>query len=50
MLRRFAFWLIFAVALLVAWRLAGALVDLVLLVVLLCALLVFRYWPFKPKK
>lgn len=50
MLRRFAFWLIFAVALLVSWRLAGALVDLVLLAVLLCALLAFRYWPFKSKK
>lgn len=50
MLRRFAFWLIFAVALLVAWQLVGALVDLAMLAVLLCALLAFRFWPFKPKK
>lgn len=50
MLRRFAFWLMFIIVLLIAWRLAGVLVDLALLVVLVVALLAFRFWPFKSKK
>lgn len=50
MLKRIAYWLIFAIALLFAWRLAGVLVDLAMLAVLLCTLLAFRLWPFKPKK
>ncbi|WP_374748782.1 hypothetical protein [Klebsiella variicola] len=40
MLRRLCFWVLFAVVLLVAWRLAGMLMDLVLLVVIVGALVV----------
>ncbi len=50
MLRRFAFWLMFFIVLLIAWRLAGVLVDLALLVFLSVALIAFRFWPFKSKK
>ncbi|EPU6896143.1 MULTISPECIES: hypothetical protein [Raoultella] len=49
MLRRLCFWALFAVLLFVAWRLAGMLMDMVLLVVILAALVVCRYWPFKRK-
>lgn len=47
MLRRLCFWTLFAVLLLLAWRLAGMLMDMVLLVVILSALAACRYWPFK---
>ncbi|WP_421074246.1 hypothetical protein [Klebsiella quasipneumoniae] len=49
MLRRLCFWALFAVLLFVAWRLAGMLMDMVLLVVILAALAACRYWPFKRK-
>ncbi|HGS6578943.1 TPA: hypothetical protein ACMEJW_001736 [Klebsiella pneumoniae] len=49
MLRRLCFWMLFAVLLLVAWRMAGMLIDMALLVVILAALAVSRYWPFKRK-
>ncbi|HDT6510523.1 TPA: hypothetical protein QFV83_003911 [Klebsiella aerogenes] len=49
MLRRLCFWGLFAVVLLVAWRLAGMLMDLVLLAVIVGALVVYRRWPFKRK-
>ncbi|HIH4621383.1 TPA: hypothetical protein ACYSAU_001287 [Klebsiella variicola] len=48
MLRRLCFWVLFAVVLLVAWRLAGMLMDLVLLVVIVGALAV--YWPIRIKR
>ncbi|WDI68077.1 hypothetical protein [Klebsiella grimontii] len=37
MLRRLCFWALFAVVLLVAWRMAGMLMDMVLLVVIIAA-------------
>ncbi len=37
--RRLCFWVLFTIALLVAWRLAGLLLDLVLLVVIVVALI-----------
>lgn len=49
MLRRLCFWALFAVLLLVAWRLAGMLMDMVLLAVIVAALVVCRCWPFKRK-
>ncbi|HCC2529672.1 hypothetical protein M4C14_19920 [Klebsiella pneumoniae] len=49
MLRRLCFWALFAVQLFVAWRLAGMLMDMALLVVILSALAACRYWPFKRK-
>ncbi|HHB1703190.1 TPA: hypothetical protein ACN9VU_004858 [Yersinia enterocolitica] len=39
MLRRLCFWVLFTIALLVAWRLVGLLLDLVLLVVIVVALI-----------
>ncbi|KYL43411.1 membrane protein [Klebsiella pneumoniae] len=39
MLRRLCFWVLFTIALFVAWRLAGLLLDLVLLVVIVVALI-----------
>ena len=41
--------MLFTVLLLVAWRLAGMLMDMVLLVVIVAALVVYRRWPFKRK-
>ncbi|MGS3448549.1 hypothetical protein ACB376_11155 [Klebsiella electrica] len=49
MLRRLCFWALFAVVLLVAWRLAGMLMDMVLLVVIVGALAVCWRWQFKRK-
>ncbi|EOW0016585.1 TPA: hypothetical protein M4Y70_001301 [Klebsiella variicola] len=49
MLRRLCFWVLFAVVFLVAWRLAGMLMDMVLLVVIVGALAVCWRWPFKRK-
>ncbi|HED2815987.1 TPA: hypothetical protein R4Z58_003611 [Klebsiella pneumoniae] len=49
MLRRLCFWALFAVSLLLAWRLAGMLMDMALLVVIITALAVCRYWSFKRK-
>ncbi|EMO3466686.1 hypothetical protein PAG72_24095 [Klebsiella pneumoniae] len=49
MLRRLCFWTLFAVLLLVALRLAGMLMDMALLVVIIAALAVCRYWPLKRK-
>ncbi|EJO2889456.1 hypothetical protein NRF51_005430 [Klebsiella pneumoniae] len=49
MLRRLCFWALFAVLLLVALRLAGMLMDMALLVVIIAALAVCRYWPLKRK-
>ena len=49
MLRRLCFLALFAVLLFVAWRLAGMLMDMVMLVVILDALVACRYWPFKSK-
>ncbi|EOE2154601.1 hypothetical protein ACT5NI_003218 [Klebsiella pneumoniae] len=49
MLRRLCFWVLFAVVLLVAWRLAGMLLDLVLLTVIVWVLVVCGLWPFKRK-
>ena len=49
MLRRLCFWALFAVLLFVAWRLAGVLMDMVMLVVILAALAACRYWTFKSK-
>ncbi|EPM1750073.1 hypothetical protein L9Y59_004506 [Klebsiella variicola] len=49
MMRRLCFWALFAVLLFVAWRLAGVLMDMVMLVVILAALAACRYWPFKSK-
>ncbi|HIC8972251.1 TPA: hypothetical protein ACW71X_002487 [Klebsiella aerogenes] len=49
MLRRLCFLALFAVLLFVAWRLAGMLMDMVLLVVIIAALAACRYWPFKRK-
>lgn len=48
MLRRLCFWALFAVVLLVALRLAGMLMDLVLLVVIIGALAVC--WPIRIKR
>ncbi|HCB2065817.1 MULTISPECIES: hypothetical protein [Klebsiella pneumoniae complex] len=47
MMRRLCFWSLFAVLLLVAWRLAGMLIDLVLLAIIVTALVMCRCWPFK---
>ncbi|EMP7435431.1 MULTISPECIES: hypothetical protein [Klebsiella pneumoniae complex] len=47
MLRRLCFWALFAVVLLVAWRVAGMLMDMVLLVVIVGGLVVCGLWPFK---
>ena len=49
MLRRLCFWALFAVVLLVAWRLVGMLMDMALLAVIVGALAVCRRWPFKRK-
>ncbi|HBR7673074.1 TPA: hypothetical protein L9396_004692 [Klebsiella pneumoniae] len=49
MLRRLCVWTLFVVLLLVAWRLAGILMDMALLVLILSALAACRYWPFKRK-
>ncbi|EOV2105884.1 hypothetical protein ACOD9E_005351 [Klebsiella pneumoniae] len=49
MLRRLCFWTLFAVLLLVAWRLAGMLMDMALLVAIIAALAFCRYWPLKRK-
>ncbi|HEB5414856.1 TPA: hypothetical protein R0F52_004694 [Klebsiella pneumoniae] len=49
MLRRLCFWALFAVVLLVAWRVAGMLMDIVLLAVIVAMLVACRYWPFKSK-
>ncbi|EIV5407169.1 TPA: hypothetical protein RFV78_004807 [Klebsiella pneumoniae subsp. pneumoniae] len=49
MLRRLCFWTLFVVLLLVAWCLAGILMDMALLVLILSALAACRYWPFKRK-
>ncbi|HDT4442970.1 TPA: hypothetical protein ACXG81_004820 [Klebsiella pneumoniae] len=49
MLRRLCFLALFAVLLFVAWRLAGVLMDMVMLVVILAVLAACRYWPFKSK-
>ncbi|SBZ29160.1 Uncharacterised protein [Klebsiella pneumoniae] len=49
MLRRLCSWTLFVVLLLVAWRLAGFLMDMALLVLILSALAACRYWPFKRK-
>ncbi|HEC2616942.1 hypothetical protein ACUIG5_17725 [Raoultella ornithinolytica] len=49
MLRRLCFWALFAVVLLVAWRVAGMLMDLVLLAVIVAMLVACRRWPFKRK-
>lgn len=43
MLRRLCFWTLFAVLLLVAWRLAGMLMDMALLVVIIAALAACRF-------
>ncbi|HBQ5642583.1 TPA: hypothetical protein L7572_005578 [Klebsiella variicola] len=49
MLRRLCFWALFAVLLLVAWRVAGMLMDMALLLTIVAALVVCRRWPFKRK-
>ncbi|HED1507213.1 TPA: hypothetical protein R4S70_004801 [Raoultella ornithinolytica] len=49
MLRRLCFWALFAVLLFVAWRMAGVLMDMVMLVVILAVLAAYRYRPFKSK-
>lgn len=49
MFRRLCFCALFAVLLLVAWRLAGMLMDLVLLVVIVEALVMYRRRVFKRK-
>ncbi|WP_323115639.1 hypothetical protein [Klebsiella variicola] len=48
MLRRLCFWALFFVLLFVAWRVAGMLMDLVLLVVIVGALAVC--WPIRIKR
>ncbi|EPL7298398.1 TPA: hypothetical protein MAF88_000005 [Klebsiella pneumoniae] len=55
MIRRLCCWVLFVVLLLVAWRLASVLVDMVLLVIIvvalvaLVALVACRRWPSKRK-
>lgn len=49
MLRRLCFWALFAVVLLVAWLVAGMLMDIVLLAVIVAALVISRLWQFKSK-
>ncbi|HGT2737083.1 TPA: hypothetical protein ACM20R_003415 [Klebsiella pneumoniae] len=49
MLRRLCFWALFAVLLFVAWRMAGVLMDMVMLVVIIAVLAACRYRPFKSK-
>ena len=41
--------MLFTVLLLVVWRMAGMLMDMVLLVVFVAALVACRRWPFKRK-
>ncbi|UVW54637.1 hypothetical protein NYO12_09910 [Klebsiella variicola] len=48
MLRRMCFWALFAVVLLVAWRLAGMLMDMALLAVIVGALV--ACWPIRIKR
>ncbi|MFS3509311.1 hypothetical protein [Citrobacter braakii] len=50
MIKRLSWWALFIVTLLIAWRLAGVLMDFALLVVILCALVIYRRWPGKTKK
>lgn len=50
MFRRITLWLAFALALLVAWRLTGMLMDLALLMIIIGALALCRYLPFRSKK
>lgn len=49
MLRRLCFWTLFAVLLLVAWRLTGMLMDMLLLAVIVAAFVISRLWQFKSK-
>lgn len=49
MMRWLCFWALFAVLLLVAWRLAGMLMDMVLLAVIVTALVVCRRCHLKEK-
>ncbi|WP_176386949.1 hypothetical protein [Klebsiella variicola] len=49
MIRRLCCWVLFVVLLLVAWRLASVLVDMVLLVIIVVALVACRRWPSKRK-
>lgn len=50
MIKRLGWWTLFILSLFIAWRLAGVLMDLALLVVIVGALAVYRYWPAKTKK
>ena len=50
MIKRIGWWTLFIVSLFIAWRLAGVLMDLALLVVIVSALVVYRRWPGKTKK
>lgn len=49
MLRRLCFWALFAVLLLIAWRVAGVLMDKVLLVIIVVTLVMYRRKVFKRK-
>ncbi|HGK4306793.1 TPA: hypothetical protein ACJ2P7_003195 [Klebsiella pneumoniae] len=49
MLRRLCFWALFAVLLFLAWRLAGMLMDMVLLVIIIVTLIMYRSRVFKRK-
>lgn len=49
MLRRLCFWALFAVVLLVAWRLVDMLMGMVLLAIIVVVLVGCRRWPFKRK-
>ncbi|MBS6739261.1 MAG: hypothetical protein KH310_14395 [Enterobacteriaceae bacterium] len=50
MIKRIGWWTLLIVSLFIAWRLAGVLMDLALLVVIISALLAYRRWPGKTKK
>ena len=50
MIKRIGWWALFIVSLLIAWRLAGVLMDFVLLAVIISALVAYRRWPGKTKK
>lgn len=50
MIKRIGWSLLFALVFLAAWRVAGVLMDLVLLILLIITLVVCRYWPFRAKR
>lgn len=50
MIKRVGWWTLFIVFLFIAWRLAGVLMDLALLVVIISTAALYWRWPGKTKK